>query len=122
LQLWNRVYAIERFPNGRSMKTVSVQLPESILRTGRETEESISRESQFLLALKLFELGRLSSKEAAAMCGVNVVDFLLFAEKSVFPAKVESAAASVDPSAPLPAVKISIQPTVPGRLEERTLL
>jgi hypothetical protein len=104
------------------MKTISVQLPESMIRTGSETEESISRESQFLLALKLFELGRLSSKEAAAMCGVNVVDFLLFAEKAVFPAKDGSAAASVDPSAPLPAVNVSLPPRRAEGLEGRSLL
>jgi hypothetical protein len=67
------------------MKTVFVQLPESFVGTGGGSEEGLSRESQFLLALKLFELGRLSAKEAAAMCGVNVVDFLLFAEKAVLP-------------------------------------
>jgi hypothetical protein len=67
------------------MKTVFVRLPESVFGTGGETEEGLSRESQFLLALKLFELGRLNAKEAAAMCGVNVVDFLLFAEKAVLP-------------------------------------
>jgi hypothetical protein len=67
------------------MKTVIVHLPESVMGRHGESEEVLSRESQFLLALKLFELGRLSAKEAAAMCGINVVDFLLFAEKAVHP-------------------------------------
>jgi hypothetical protein len=73
------------------MKTVFVQLPDSLICKGESSEEGFSRESQFLLALKLFELGRLSPKEAAAMCGMNAVDFLLFAEKAVRPSDPASA-------------------------------
>jgi hypothetical protein len=69
------------------MKTVSVQLPESVIRHTDGSEEGLSRESQFLLALKLFELGRLTTGEAASMCGMNAVDFLLFAERAVKPAE-----------------------------------
>jgi hypothetical protein len=76
---------VEYGQSNRIMKTVIVQLPESVTGRHGESEEVLSRESQFLLALKLFELGRLSAKEAAAMCGINVVDFLLFAEKAVLP-------------------------------------
>jgi hypothetical protein len=89
------------------MKTVFVQLPDSIIGRPGESEEVLSRESQFLLALKLFELGRLSTKEAAAMCGINVVDFLLFAEKAVLPvrtgtrAEASSANPAITPSLPI---------------------
>ena len=40
------------------------------------------REAKFLLALKLFELGRLSSGKAAKMCDMNRVDFILLAGRS----------------------------------------
>ena len=68
-----------------AMKTVFVQLPDSLICKGENSDEGFSRESQFLLALKLFEPGRLNPKEAAAMCGINAVDFLLFAAKAVLP-------------------------------------
>ncbi len=45
-----------------------------------ETEGSLKqleRRSQYWLALKLFELGKVSSGQAAEMCGLNRVDFLL---------------------------------------------
>jgi hypothetical protein len=88
------------------MKRVSVELPESVVRRSGGSEESLSRESQFLLALKLFELGRISTVEAAAMCGMNAVDFLLFAERSILPdeekvkSRVESGGAGVAVSVP----------------------
>ena len=43
------------------------------------------REAKRLLALKLFELGRLSSGKAAEMCGMNRVDFILLAGRSGVP-------------------------------------
>jgi hypothetical protein len=90
------------------MKTVFVQLPDSIIGRTGESEEVLSRESQFLLALKLFELGRLNAKEAAAMCGINVVDFLLFAEKAVLPVRTGTPAedSSANPAiTPSPALR-----------------
>ncbi|HXO18459.1 MAG TPA: UPF0175 family protein [Thermoanaerobaculia bacterium] len=40
------------------------------------------REAKLFLALKLFELGRLSSGRAAEICGMNRVDLLLLAGRS----------------------------------------
>ncbi len=59
------------------MATISIKIPDSLLITSGESIESISRESHYLLAVKLFEIGRISSGEAAGMCGMNRVDFLL---------------------------------------------
>ncbi len=39
--------------------------------------EQFSAEAKFLLAAKLYELGRLSSGQAAKLAGKNRVDFLL---------------------------------------------
>lgn len=41
------------------------------------TNEQFSDEARFLLAAKLYELGRLSSGQAAQLCGRERVDFLL---------------------------------------------
>ena len=59
------------------MRMISIDLPENIvLATGQPPEEFI-KEAKFLLALKLFEMGRISSGRAAEMCDRPRVDFLL---------------------------------------------
>ena len=47
--------------------------------------EDLARQSQFLLALKYFEVGRLTSGQAAEMCGMSRVDFLLTAGRQNIP-------------------------------------
>jgi predicted HTH domain antitoxin len=59
------------------MKTIELQVPDSLLLNSSESVEDLTRTSQFLLAVKFFEIGRLSSGQAARMCGINRVDFLL---------------------------------------------
>ena len=49
---------------------------EVLLGVGLSPEE-FAREARFLLAAKLYELGRLSSGQAAGLCGFERVDFLL---------------------------------------------
>lgn len=51
------------------------------------------REAKCLLALKLFELGRLSSGKAAEMCGMNRVDFILLVGRSGVPVAVAGVSA-----------------------------
>ncbi|MCC7060863.1 MAG: UPF0175 family protein, partial [Burkholderiaceae bacterium] len=41
-----------------------------------QSRDEFSREAKFLLALKLFELGRLSSGRAAELCELPRVEFL----------------------------------------------
>jgi predicted HTH domain antitoxin len=67
------------------MKTLSVKVPETLLVQTGGSEEALTRETQFLLALKFFELGRLTSGQAAEMCGMNRVDFLLAAGRAGVP-------------------------------------
>jgi hypothetical protein len=65
------------------MKTLAVNVPDSLL--VHTSDEDLARQSQFLLALKFFELGRLTSSQAAEMCGVNRVDFLVAASQAGTP-------------------------------------
>jgi predicted HTH domain antitoxin len=60
-------------------------VPESVLVGSGQTREAFVAEAKLLLALKLFELGRLSSSRAAELCGVNRVDFLLRAGQAGTP-------------------------------------
>jgi predicted HTH domain antitoxin len=57
--------------------TIQLDLPdELLLATGQSSEEFV-REAKFLLALKLFEIGKLSSGRAAELADVPRVEFLL---------------------------------------------
>jgi predicted HTH domain antitoxin len=67
------------------MSTINIELPESLLLSTGQSQEEFVREAKFLLALKLFELGRLSSGRAAELSGMNRVDFLLLAGRSGVP-------------------------------------
>jgi predicted HTH domain antitoxin len=67
------------------MSTIKIELPASLLLSTGQSQEQFVREAKFLLALKLFELGRLSSGRAAELCGMNRVDFLLLAGRTGVP-------------------------------------
>jgi predicted HTH domain antitoxin len=58
------------------MKTIQLQLPESLLLHTGQSLADLERRSQVLLALKYFELGQLSSGQAAEMCGMTRATFL----------------------------------------------
>ena len=58
------------------MDTLTIQIPDALLIQGGASREALERESRFWLALKFFERGQLTSGQAAAMCGMNRVDFL----------------------------------------------
>jgi predicted HTH domain antitoxin len=59
------------------MTTVEIQVPEAVLISLKETPESIVQELRMLAAVKLFELGKLSSGRAAELAGLSRVAFLM---------------------------------------------
>lgn len=59
------------------MSTVQLEIPEEVLISLKETPETIAKELQILAAVKLFELGKLSSGRAAQLAGISRVQFLL---------------------------------------------
>ena len=63
------------------MSTVQLEIPEEVLISLKETPETIAREMQILAAVKLFELGNLSSGRAAQLAGMPRVQFLLLLGK-----------------------------------------
>ena len=57
--------------NASRMAPLKIELPESLLLASGQSREEFAREAPFLLLLKLFELGRVSSGKAAELCPVS---------------------------------------------------
>lgn len=67
------------------MGVIHIDLPESVLLATGQSEEEFVKEAKFFVALKLFELGRVSSGRAAELCGMGRVEFLLLAGRAGVP-------------------------------------
>jgi predicted HTH domain antitoxin len=67
------------------MNTVIIELPFDLLASPGVSPESLVSEAKFMLALKLFEVGRLSSGKAGKLCGMGRVEFLLAAGRAGVP-------------------------------------
>lgn len=64
--------------------TVEIPVPKSLLMHSKDLA-SLEQRTRRLLALKFFELGELSSGQAAEMCGMSRVAFLFEAGKDGIP-------------------------------------
>ena len=67
------------------MNTVMFELPIDALALPGVSPESLASEAKFMLALKLFEVGRLSSGKAGKLCDMGRVEFLLAAGRAGVP-------------------------------------
>ncbi|HEY4594243.1 MAG TPA: UPF0175 family protein [Thermoanaerobaculia bacterium] len=57
--------------------SLTIEYGEDLLFSLGLSEQQFLEEARFLLAAKLYELGRLTSGQAARLCGKGRVDFLL---------------------------------------------
>lgn len=71
-------------------RQVIIEVPEKILLAEKTDEASFARELAILAAVKLYEMGRLSSGRAAELAGMSRVEFLLaLGRYQVFPFEAE---------------------------------
>ncbi|MEB2309914.1 MAG: UPF0175 family protein [Candidatus Brocadiaceae bacterium] len=60
---------------------LTIKYSEDVLLSLKETREEFEEEARYLLALKLYELGKISSGKAAKIAGLNRVEFLMRLKK-----------------------------------------
>ena len=69
----------------RLVSSLRAGLPIDALAHPEVSPESLACEAKFMLALKLFEVGCLSSGKAGKLCGMGRVEFLLAAGRARVP-------------------------------------
>jgi len=71
-------------------RRITIDVPEKVLLSEKTDEKAFGRELRILAAVKLYELGRLSSGRAAELAGIPRVEFLLTLEDyKAFPLEAE---------------------------------
>lgn len=63
------------------MRTATYSYEEALLAVLNESAEAFESEARLAMAMKLYELGRLTSGQAAELAGIGRVDFLLACRK-----------------------------------------
>ena len=59
------------------MNTLEILYPNSIPALSNQSKEEFEHEARLALAYKLFEMGRLTSGQAAELAGISRIQFLL---------------------------------------------
>ncbi len=69
-----------------AVRHITINIPEKVLLAEKTDEKNFARDIRILAAVKLYELGRLSSGRAAELADMPRVEFLMALERyKVFP-------------------------------------
>ena len=63
------------------MRTLSVEYPETLPAMSNLSPESFEAEARLAMAMKLYEIGRLTSGQAALLAGIPRISFLLSCQR-----------------------------------------
>jgi hypothetical protein len=70
------------------MNTISIEAPKVDAAQVEPADTRVESDGQFLMAVKLFEMGRVTTAQAAGMCGMESVDFILAAQRTNQPRSI----------------------------------